>query len=199
MYMKNNIKNKSKIFIPELWELICSYDYTIPTYEELNNFNIGDIKWLLRTKKISLGFVDYNYNCKKNDIYEKSNILGELNLIAKNKEIHLILNYNNINIITGKKIKEKGIHICFFNYDKSGFDEKKFSYNSKYNDNILFIKKWVTEDIKIFQYVNDGVDLNPHDILNIDYNFNTNNGIIYCNCIYNHSVALSQLMNIKPY
>jgi hypothetical protein len=68
--MKNNIKNKSKIFIPELWELICSYDYTIPTYEELNNFNIGDIKWLLRTKKISLGFVDYNYNCKKNDIYE---------------------------------------------------------------------------------------------------------------------------------
>ena len=144
----------------------------------------------MRVKNITLGFVA--------NIYEKSKILGELKLVAKNKKTYLILNYNGVNIISGKRVKEEGINICFFNYNnESGFSDCHLFPSYKYDDNILYIKKWITNDIKSFQYMYDSIKLNPHYILNIVYTFYTNNGKIYCNCAFLHEIKLKQLIVIK--
>lgn len=118
------IKNEKKWLILEIWNLICSYDNNIPNYDEIKDTCIGDIKWVMRVKNINLGFVDYKYNSKKYDLEEKTKILGKLMLIAKGKKVYLVLDYNGINILTGNKITENGIFICFFNYDESGFTNK---------------------------------------------------------------------------
>ena len=190
---------KDNKIIQDIWNNICSYDYDIPTYYELYTFEIGDIRWIIRTKNIKLGLINYTYNSKKNNIINKSKILGEVSLIAKEQNIKIILSYNNVNILTGEKIKEKGIHICFFNYDNSGFS------NSRYNDyylnkqNIDYIKKWLSNDIYYFRYEEDGTILDPHSIRNISHNYCTINGNIYCSCIYKHKVEIKDLLNITPF
>lgn len=192
------INNKKKWLIPEIWNLICSYDNNIPNYDEIKDICIGDIKWVMRVKNINLGFVDYNYNSKKYDLEEKSKILGKLILIAKGKKVYLVLDYNGINILTGNKITEKGIFICFFNYDDSGFTNKSiYVYDIDFEKN-KYIEKWLSTDIKKFQYIGCGEKLNIHNIININYNFKTINGNIYCNCIYDHKISLNNLIDIKP-
>lgn len=62
------MKDNNKRIIQDIWNNICSYDYNIPTYYELYTFEFGDIKWIIRTKKIKLGFINYIYNSKKNNI-----------------------------------------------------------------------------------------------------------------------------------
>lgn len=34
--------------------------------------------------------------------------------------------------------------------------------------------------------------------ININYNFKTINGNIYCSCIYDHEISLNNIIDIKP-
>lgn len=192
------MKDNKKI-IQDIWNNICSYDYNIPTYYELYTFEFGDIKWIIRTKNIKLGFINYIYNSKKYNIINKSKILGEILLIAEEQNIKIILSYNNVNILTGEQIKKKGIHICFFNYDNSGFSNSRYNEYYLKKQNIDYIKKWLTNDIYYFQYEKDGTVLDPHSIKNIPYNYYTINDNIYCSCIYKHKLEIKDLLNITPF